>query len=159
MRTIEIDFDIHKLIEAERRSFEERPNEALRRLLKLPELPKSVDQSNTSGSKHHKPAIRKLSDSRSWQCDGVELPHGTLVRMRYNGREHTGQIENGKWRVEGNLYDSPSGAASAVAVTRKGRKTRLDGWIYWEAKRPNDSRWRLIDRLRPSSIPTIEELA
>ena len=35
MRTIEIDFDVHKAIEAERQSFSEVPNAVLRRLLKL----------------------------------------------------------------------------------------------------------------------------
>ena len=35
MRTIKIDFDIHKRIEMERRGFDDPPNAALRRLLGL----------------------------------------------------------------------------------------------------------------------------
>ena len=42
VRTIEIDFDIHKLIETERRSFAESPNMVLRRLLNLGEAKDSL---------------------------------------------------------------------------------------------------------------------
>ena len=47
MRTIEVDFDIHQLIELERRSFEETPNDVLRRLLRLSER-KGADPSGGS---------------------------------------------------------------------------------------------------------------
>ena len=46
--SIEIDFDIHKLIELERRSFTEKPFIALRRLLKLPEVEAVFKQENSS---------------------------------------------------------------------------------------------------------------
>ena len=65
MRTIEIDFDIHKLIEAERRSFDEEPYVALRRLLKLPEPARELA----------KPAGRAL------RSEGVTREHGSKLRV------------------------------------------------------------------------------
>ena len=59
-------FDIHKLIEAERRSFDEEPYQALRRLLKLPETAR--EQAKPAG--------------RAWQLEGVTLEHGTKLRRR-----------------------------------------------------------------------------
>ena len=134
-RTIDIDFDVHKLIEAERRSFDEKPNEALRRLLKLP--PKAAEQATS------------INRGRSWFGEGVTLAHGTLIRMRYNGRLYEGEIVNGKWVVERKTFDSPSGAASGIAMTKLGKTTRLDGWIYWEIQGPGDSGWTPIKSLRP----------
>ncbi len=134
-RTIEVDFDVHKLIEGERQSFTETPNAVLRRLLGL--ASRSV--------------AKKVGGGRSWSGDGVTLPHGTAVKMEYNGRQHEGKIEDGKWVIDGKTFDSPSGAASGVAITKKGKKTRLDGWIYWEACVPGDTSWTPIGVLRPKS--------
>src|SRR5260370_41587744 len=111
-RTIEIDFDIHKLIEGERKSFAEAPNDALRRLLPLParlpaKSPKKTD-----------------NQWRSWSGEGVTLPHGTMLKMRYSGRQHEGEIVDGKWIIDGKTFDSPSGAASGAAITKGGKRTR-----------------------------------
>jgi hypothetical protein len=131
-RTIEIDFDIHKRIEAEKRSFQESDNAALRRLLKMSQ---SVD---------------RLAEAAGgdWFDEGVRLPHGTEVRMTYNKRLHSGRIEDGKWIVEGSNFSSPSAAAGSVARTKKGEKTNLDGWKYWEVKFPNSSSWKPLRELR-----------
>jgi hypothetical protein len=40
------------------------------------------------------------------------------------------------------------GAASGVAITSKGEKTRLNGWELWEAQQPGETRWIRIDVLR-----------
>ena len=127
-RTIEIDFDIHKLIEQERRSFAEEPREVLRRLLKLGEAP----------------AATTLAAQRGWSGLGVTLPHGTKLRMAYNGVTYEGEIVEGIWVVAGQQFTSPSGAASGVAVTKKGKKTRLDGWNYWHVKLPGTSTWTTL---------------
>ncbi|HWA70631.1 MAG TPA: hypothetical protein VG821_12455 [Rhizomicrobium sp.] len=135
-RAIEIDFDIHKLIEGERSSFAESPNEALRRLLKLPTkvAPKAVNKAN--------------DNRRSWSDEGISLPHGTAIRMEYNKRPYAGEIVDGRWVVDGKIFDSPSGAASGIAITKNGKKTRLDGWMYWEVKQPGESQWTRISFLR-----------
>lgn len=138
MRTIEIDFEVHKRIEMERTSFAETPNAVLRRLLK-------IDQSNLNA-----PAVKpeKNSGVRHWSGKGVILPHGTEVRMEYNGRVYSGKIFDGQWVVEGNIYNSPSGAASGEARTKAGKPTKLDGWRCWDVKRPGDTDWIAINTLR-----------
>jgi hypothetical protein len=137
LTTIEIDFDVYKLIEAERKSFDEPRLDALRRLLKLPTKP--IGEPTKAGH---------LS-GRAWLGEGVTLPHGTRLRMRYNGRQYEGEIADGRWAIEGKTFDSPSGAASGVAITKSGKKTRLDGWIYWETRAPGDTGWTPIAALRP----------
>ncbi len=145
-RAIEVDFDVHRCIENERRGFDESPNDALRQLLRL-------------GEPKFAPAMAPPSSppSRaSWSDRGITLPHGTPVRMRYNRRTYEGQIVDGSWVIEEQRFDSPSGAASGVAVTKKGKKTRLDGWIYWQVKLPGEDGWKLLDSLRPRI--TLEQL-
>jgi hypothetical protein len=135
-RTIEIDFDVHKCLEAERASFSETTNEVLRRLLGIGEIPA-------------RPSVAPVATGRAWTGKGVTLPTGTEVRMKYNGRAVAGVIVDGKWLVEGQEFSSPSSAASALCVTKAGRKTSLDGWKYWEAKRPGHDGWIEIESLRP----------
>jgi hypothetical protein len=137
LTTIEIDFDVYKLIEAERKSFDEPRGTALRRLLSLP--PKPITEV----------AKASLPAGRAWSGEGVTLTHGTRLRMHYNGRRYEGEIVDGKWIVEEKTFDSPSGAASGVAITKKGKTTRLDGWIYWEVQAPGDTGWTPLAALRP----------
>ena len=138
MRTIQIDFDVHRAIENERRGFNENENTALRRLLNLGE------------PNIHLPIIilEHAEGNKSWTGKGVELPHATELRMEYNGRIFRGKIENGRWNVEGTLTSSPSDAAGSVALTKDGERPSLNGWIYWEVKRPTDQSWRRLKSLR-----------
>ena len=133
MRTIEIDFDVHKAIELERTSFSESENEVLRRLLKLGAASIETPSAETGGL--------------PWTRKGVTLPHGTKLQMQYNGHQYNGAVENGKWVVEGERFSTPSGAASRVAVTKNGNHTSLDGWAYWYVKRPGDTDWIEIRKL------------
>jgi hypothetical protein len=136
-RNIEIDFDVHKRIEMARESFSETPNDVLRRLLEI--------------GGPAKPAMPPPSDGggRSWSGKGLVLPHGTQVRMEYNGRTHSGAIVDGQWEVEGGTYGSPSAAAVGVARKKTGEKVAaLDGWIYWFAKTPGSTRWANISEMR-----------
>jgi hypothetical protein len=126
-RPIDIDFDVHKKIELERQSFAETDNEVLRRLLSIGHSLKA-SAANISG--------------RPWVWKGVELPHGTELRMTYNGRTHSGMIQNGRWMIGGREYSSPSSAAGALARTKAGGSPSLNGWELWEAKLPGTERWR-----------------
>ncbi len=144
MRAIEIDIDVHKLIEMERASFSEAPNTALRRLLKLPPASTRPQGGWDDGkSPRH--------GARAWVGKGVVLPHGTEVRMAYNHREFLGKILDGKWMIDGKSFSSPSGAARGVAVTKQGDVPQLDGWKYWTAKRPGEEKWVAIVKLRPDA--------
>ena len=128
MRQIEIDFDIHRLIQLERRGFDEPEYVALRRLLKLG--PPAED----AGPKDDRAM-------RPWSKGGVTLPHGTELRMEYNGILHLGRIADGAWEVEGTRAKSPSGAANAVARGKDGQEVNINGKSYWQVKRPGDTDW------------------
>lgn len=134
MIAIEIDFDVYKAIEAERRSFDEPRNSALRRLIRLPE------------ARDTPPTPAPVP--QGWRGGGVNLPASSQVRMSYSGRTHEGSIEKGAWVVEGRRYKSPSGAASGVARTKEGNPTKLDGWIYWEVLLPGSGEWVRLGELR-----------
>ena len=136
MRSIDIDFDVHKHIEQARQSFAETPNEVLRRLL-------GIDK----GTQSHTP-VPHNQNGRAWQGKGVILPHGTQARFQYNGRLHEAAIEEGEWHTEKGKYNSPSGAAISVARTKSGKRTQLDGWALWEVKRPEDKEWKRLHNLR-----------
>lgn len=138
-RTIEIDLDVHKAIEKARTSLEETENAILRRLLhlttKTPPLPSGKSP--------------KAPEGRPWAGKGVTLPHGTELRMNYRGQVLKGRIDNGIWSVEGKRANSPSDAASQVATTKSGGRPQLNGWIYWEVKRPGDQAWKKLQTLGP----------
>lgn len=142
MRTIEIDFDIHKLIEAERKSFSEPPNTALRRLLKLG--PPKDRESEVSSP-------RVNGANGAWTGKGVMLPAGTELRMEYRGRQHRGVIQDSAWQIEGKRFKSPSAAAGGVAETKSGKRPSLDGWKYWMVRRPGDPGWTALSALRQGS--------
>lgn len=139
LRKIDIDFDIHKLIETERRSFEEAPYIALRRLLGLPEVAE-VEINELVAAKGGRPFIE----------DGVVIPSGSLARMKYQrgSQVYEGRFVDGVLEVDGKQYSALSTAASDLAVTKKGSKTSLNGWLYWEAKFPNENSWRSLNELR-----------
>ena len=140
LQKIEIDWEIHKLIESERRGFDEPPYKALRRLLGLPE--------NSEHEMTQKPTA--VSTGVPWIEDGVVVPHGSLARMEYDyGRQvYEGKFLNGKLVVNGMEFDTLSGAASEVAITKAGLKTQLNGWLYWKVKFPGETDWKALSRLR-----------
>jgi len=133
--TIEIDLALHKAIEAERRSFEESPSEILHRL---------IADNNT------RPKLNSdfSGVDKAWYGSGVELPHGTKLRMSYNGSQFTAEIVDGRWLVDGDFYSSPSAAAYGVARTREGSPANINGWIYWEALLPGEKTWVYLGDMR-----------
>lgn len=139
LQRIEIDWDIHKLIEGERRSFGEPPYIALRRLLGLPPVTPST-------------LVSPPSAERPWTDEGVTVPHGSLARMEYNrgAQVYEGQFLNGQLVVNGQSFDTLSAAANALAVTKDGKKTTLNGWSYWKVKLPGETDWRSLKELRRS---------
>ncbi|MBY0511410.1 MAG: hypothetical protein K2P94_14815 [Rhodospirillaceae bacterium] len=140
LKSIDIDWDIYKLVEAERSSFDEPHYVALRRLLKLP-VPKASPATEVVGG-------------RPWIEDGVEVPHGSLARMEYlRGRQvYEGRFLDGKLVVNGKSYEALSAAASALAKTRKGEsQPSLNGWLYWKAMFPGETEWRSLGAMRRSA--------
>jgi len=132
--SIEIDIDIHKIIEANRDSFSETPNDVLRRLL--------------IGSENVSQPIQNESGLAAWQGKQVTLPHGTKLEMTYNGVTVKADIVSGKWKVGDNLFRSPSAAAGEVGRITTGKTKSLDGWRYWKALLPNEELWQEIRHMR-----------
>ena len=142
LQRIEIDWDIHKLIEAERKGFDELPYLALRRLLGLHEQSLSEVPSV--------PVRPEDLSGIAWAEDGVRVPHGSLARMKYEyGRQkYEGKFLDGKLVADGRQFDTLSQAASSLALTKIGGKTQLNGWLYWEAQFPGETKWRSLKLLR-----------
>lgn len=140
LRQMDVDWDIHKMVEAERRGFDEPQYIALRRLLKLP----SVEPAKSSAAKE------QIGTGAPWVEDGVSVPHGSLAKMEYDrGRQiYEGQFLDGKLIVNGRSFATLSAAAGALAVTKDGSKTSLNGWLYWKAKFPGETQWRSLNAMR-----------
>lgn len=138
LRSIEIDFDIYKMIEAERRSFDEPQYVALRRLLALPQP--QLEESDDAVARDGNPFVE----------DGVSIPHGSDARMRYlRGTQlYEGKFLDGMLVVNGRKYPTLSAAASDLARTKDGKKTSLNGWLYWEARAPGAVQWRSLNDMR-----------
>ncbi|MFK4489575.1 hypothetical protein [Bradyrhizobium sp. USDA 336] len=137
LTSIQIDFDIHKAIEAERRGFEEPPYIALRRLLGLPAPREKIER------------IR-AEDGTPWSEDGIVIPHGSLARMEYQrgAQVFEGAFLNGRLVVNGRSYDTLSAAATDLARTKSGKRTSLNGWSYWKVKVRGEGPWKLMLDLR-----------
>lgn len=134
-RAILIDLEVHKRVEADRRTFAESPNDIVRRLLGLaPGEPVQAEQPPLD-----RPGPRDLV------VKAVRFPEGASLRMAHKGKTTFAEIGDGAIWVNGKAYKSPSAAAIAVAGTS------VNGWRLWEMKLPGEERWIPIDALRRRS--------
>lgn len=146
-RMIEIDFQVHQMIELERQSFEDTPNAVLRRKYGLEDLkpnePLRADQRTSAPTLH-----TITSAGHPWKgkgkSTGLVLPHGTDLRMSYNDQLYTGRVDSGSLVFEGQRFSSPSGAANELCRTRDGRKTNLNGKDIITARLPGETKWALL---------------
>lgn len=123
MASIEIDFDVYKELTLRRQTESTTYNDVLRELLGL--------DAETGEHKSDAPT------NHGAVYQGILLPEGTQFRVSYKGRTYRGCIKNGKWVDEGGrVRRSPSEAASAIT------RTNVNGWRFWDFKRPEDSEWR-----------------
>lgn len=87
-----------------------------------------------------------------WKGQGVELPHGTIVRITYRRERRYGSIVGASFAFGRDRFTSPSSMAQAMArdiVGEKGRFARgLGGWCYLWVLRPSDKKWRALSSLR-----------
>lgn len=127
--SLSIDFDVFKALTAKLESPSDSYNDVLRRMLHLP-----------AQVKERNGPTRQNSDA--WVADGVTFPSGTEFRARYKGVLHGGKVENGALVVNGQRYSSPSPAAISITGSS------VNGWLFWECRRPGDSKWMSIDGLR-----------
>jgi hypothetical protein len=123
---IEVDFEVFKALTVRRETEEVTLNHVLRKLLELPDK-----------------GVTPAPPSDGCVFKGVHFPEGTHFRGVYKGQTYTGEIKGGRWQdAEGKTYTSPSNAA--YAITQSG----INGWWFWEAKRPSDPTWVRLAELR-----------
>lgn len=129
MATIDVDFEVYKALTVRRETEEMTYNDVLRQLLNLGSEKLTAAAPVSTGSLIYK---------------GAEFPEGTQFRATYKGQTYLGSIKGGVWVDEkGKLQNSPSEAAYSITGNH------VNGWRFWECRRPSDTGWRSIDALRP----------
>ncbi len=121
---IDVDFEVYKALTNRRPTESVTYNDVLRDLLRL------------GGAK---PPASPDGSASGCSFKGVFLPDGTQLRVVYKGTTYRAEIKNGRWLdQEGRPRSSPSDAATAIT------KTQVNGWRFWDVKRPNDPSWRKL---------------
>ena len=130
MATIDVDFDVFKSLTQKRRTESHTYNDVLRDLLGLPPVQGDISRP-------------RVMLGGGCTMKGVMFPDGTQFRVTYKGRQYTAEIRDGSWiGSDGIRRNSPSEAAHAIT------SNNVNGWRFWEAKRPSDTDWRVMDQLR-----------
>ena len=167
LHNIGIDMELHRIIEMNRADFNEAPHEILKRILsaeasrvnestvasvaaKREENKAAAVAREASQPQRRMPVHPAAGRGKAWEKDGAVVPHGSEARFVYGRGKQVieGKFFDGRLVVDGMRFDNLSEAANAVASTRQGKKTRLNGWAYWQVKRPGDSDFRVMDELR-----------
>lgn len=133
-KTIEIDIDIYRTIEANRLNFSESANDILHRILNtgqqaaLPLQPQPIEN--------------------GWEAKGVFFPEGSYFKMEYNNQKYYGQIKNGNLVVQNKKFRSFSDAANYFARSKNGKMVNINGWNVFSTKFPGESTWQQVNKLR-----------
>jgi hypothetical protein len=138
--TISIDLEVYKLIQTNLASFDETPNEVLRRLLNIEMKPRNESKKemiNDIGTFNN-----SVSQSGYINWKGVNFRDGLKLRKKYQGKIINAEVKDGKFYCLGQFFDSPS--AAGVHATG----TSVNGWIFWEYLDENSGSWKLLDNLR-----------
>lgn len=151
-RMIEIDFQVHQMIELERQSFEDTPNAVLRRKYGLEDASKPTEPPKAAAkadSRARAPASATVTSvDRPWvgkgMSTGLILPHGTELQMDYNNLRYEGRVDSGSLVFEGRRFRTPSEAADELCRTKDGRKTSLNGKKLISARLPGETKWVLL---------------
>jgi hypothetical protein len=127
MVMIEVDFDVFKNLTGKRESEAHTYNDVLRSLLGLP--------------KQTQEGLEK--SGRAWVAEGVTFPSGTELQAHFKGKLYKGKVNNeGSIMVDGKPFAGASPAAKYITGSN------VNGWKFWECRRPGETSFTLIDRLR-----------
>lgn len=131
MAAIDVDFEVFKELTARRASETVTYNDVIRDLLGL--------------NKKLVPRVAAINmKPAGTMFDGVLFQNGSQFRKVYKGTLYTGEIKDGAFVLgNGKRCSSPSDAA------RKITGNNVNGWRFWECKRPGDANFRLLEGLRP----------
>ena len=130
MPVIDIDFEVYKALTVKRATESETYNDVLRELLGLPEAVRPIRST-------------AVSNGMAWVSKGVTFPDGTEFRANYKGVIYAAQIARGRVVAEGGKR-----ATSLSNAARLVTNNSVDGWNFWEVKRPGDTEWRKAAVLR-----------
>lgn len=129
-QSVPIDFEVFKALTALLNAPQDTYNNVLRRALGL--------------ESHQIAAQPESAGGKPWVIDGVTFPHGTEFRAKYKGQLHSGSVQDGMLVVRGQRYDSPSAAAMSITGNN------VNGWKFWQSRRPGGITWMDISSLRRS---------
>ena len=129
MPTIEVDFDVFKVLTARRPTEDVSENDVLRELLRLPKQPT-------------RPVRSDVPAPDDWVTKGVRVPAGTELRATYKGQTYLGRVNSGALELNGKKFDSPS--AAAMSITHH----PVNGWIFWKCRLPGQAKWTDLKELR-----------
>ena len=148
MQQIDIDFDVFKALTVRRRSESHTYNEVIRELLDIDKgeaIHDAAPLEQVDLDLNKSLARITTGPTSGIKLRGLFLPNGTLLRATHKGGAFSAQIADGKWVSEDGIeHGSPSAAASAIT------NNNVNGWRFWQAKRPSDSEWRNLDMLPTS---------
>lgn len=144
MPQIEVDFEVWKALTLKRHSESHSYNDVLRELLDIDTA--SVIRENALAQslvRWIEPvASLSMGPTTGIALRGLVLPNGTRLRATHKGTAHAAQIVDGKWVSDGGeVFGSPSAAATAITGNN------VNGWRFWQAKRPSDGEWRILDSI------------
>jgi len=151
MRKIEIDFDVHQRIEAERKSFDDSPNAALRRLLDLGRPEQALSTNNAT---ERLPSEITARPSADWRSKGVVLPDGTELHVDYSEVKARGRVAGDRLFFNGKPFRTPSAAVMSVVETARGSAvSAINGWRYLYARLPGEDKWMPLNKIREEAGP------
>lgn len=129
MPTIEVDFDVFKELTIRRPSEDVTENDIMRELLGI-------------GNAKLEQRRKDVESYKPWVTKGIMFPHGTEFRANYKGQIFYGRVDNGALLLNGKRFSSPSAAAMSIT------NVSVNGWVFWECKKPSSKNWVTISSLR-----------
>ncbi|WP_341743063.1 DUF4357 domain-containing protein [Azonexus hydrophilus] len=147
MYTIEIDFDVFKKLTTLRETETVSYNDVIRRLLNMPQSPQNTEAAPLITKQQDLTPVKptQFEGPGAWVVKDVVFPSGTEFRATHKGRVILGRVETGALVVNGKRYETPSSAASDLT------NTSVNGWIFWECKKPGSASWQMIKTFRKGS--------
>ncbi len=163
MKNIEIDFEVYKHLTFMRENEQMTYNDVIRKLLNLPKLLETETKLPCNNGRAYESLFNNIIVADGWTSKGIFFPNGTIFRANHKGIEYEAEIHSGKLMYRFNYYlrsligqvdgqqqltqdnidDIKSLSAAASLITGN----NVNGWRFWEVKRPQDSEWRKASEL------------
>ena len=144
MPQIETDFEVWKSLTLLRLSEEHTYNDVLRELLELPAHSSHFLEAvsvSTPPPQGGAPTLT-VNAPEGLYSRGLFLPKGTQLKATYQAQQYFARVGDGViTNAHGDTFTSLSAAASAITGNN------VNGWRFWDAKRPNDLSWTSLSLL------------